>query len=51
MRTQGVHGVLAAKEEEIELLQKESVKVKRDAKRAVQEFQVIDRSVNFLDPS
>ncbi len=51
MRTQRVHGVLAAKEEEIVLLQKEPVKAKRDAKRAVQELQVIDRLVDFLDPS
>ncbi len=51
MRTQRVHGVLAAKEEEITLLQKESVKAKRDAKRAVQELQVINWLVDFSEPS
>ncbi len=51
MPTQGVHGALAAKEKEITLLQKESVKAKRDAKRAVQELQVIDWLIDFPDPS
>ncbi len=51
MSTQGVHGVLAAKEKEIALLQKELVKAKRDGKRAVQELQVITWLVHLSEPS